>query len=146
LYLPCAAAGDLMYQGLLNGFQGETFGGPAPPKADASIQQLAAGVQQLLDCMVAKGYAISTAVTDVQPGSSSSSGAGSSPAAGGSFSVTVNGPCNLWAVSALKARNSKVINAYDVMVTAAWLRAGGFAATPEVELLESGLSQRWTIL
>lgn len=137
----CAAAGDLMYQGLLNGFQGETFGGPAPPKADASIQQLAAGVQQLLDCMVAKGYAISAAVTDVQPGSTS---AGS--AAGGSFSVTINGPCNLWAVSALKARNSKVINAYDVMVTAAWMRAGGFSAAPEVELLESGLAQRWTIL
>lgn len=140
----CAAVtGDLMYQGLLNGFQGETFGGPAPPKADASIQQLAVGVQQLLDCMVAKGYAISAAVTDVQPGNSSST-AGS--AAGGSFSVTVNGPCNLWAVSALKARNSKVINAYDVMVTAAWMRTGGFSAAPEVELLDSGLAQRWTIL
>lgn len=133
-----AAAGDLMYTGLLNGFQGEQFGGPPPPKAGASIQQLAAGVQQLLDAMVAKGYAISAVVSEVQA-SSSSTGSGS-------FTVTVNGPCNLWALSALKARNSKVINAYDVMVTAAWLRAGGLSATREVELFDSGLIQRWTVV
>lgn len=134
-----------MYQGLLNGFQGETFGGPAPPQAGASIQQLAAGVQQLLDCMVAKGYAISATVDEVQaqPASSSSS---SSSGPGGSFTVTVNGPCNLWALGALKARNSRVINAYDVMVTAAWLRAGGRSASHEVELSDAGLTERWTVV
>jgi hypothetical protein len=141
-----ATAGDLMYQGLLNGFQGEQFGGPAPPKADASIQQLAAGVQQLLDCMVAKGYAISAAVTDIQPSDSSSGGSTRGSSSRGGFTVTVNGPCNLWALSALKSRNSKVVNAYDIMVTAAWLRAGGLSATPEVELFESGLTQRWSFV
>lgn len=130
-----------MYQGLWKGFQGQQFGGPPPPKAGADIQQLAAGVQQLLAAMVAKGYAISAAVTDIQPGSSSSSGS-----AGGSFTVTVTGPCNLWALTALKARNSRVINVYDVMVTAAWLRAGGMAASHQVELTDSGLTERWTIV
>lgn len=138
-------SGDLIYQGLLNGFQGETFGGPAPPQPDASIQQVAAGVQQLLDCMVAKGYAISATVDQVQPASGSSSRS-SSAGPGGSFTVTVNGPCNLWALNALKSRNSRVINAYDVMVVAAWLRAGGRSASHEVELLDSGLTERWTVV
>jgi len=131
-----------MYQGLWKGFQGQQFGGPPPPQAGANIEQLAAGVQQLLTAMVAKGYAISAAVTDIQPGSSSSS----SGSAGGSLTVTVTGPCNLWALTALKARNSRVINAYDVMVTAAWLRAGGMAASHQVELTDSGLTERWTIV
>ena len=136
-----------MYQGLLNGFQGVTFGGPPPPQPGASIQQLAAGVQQLLDAMVAKGYAISATVSDIQePSTDGSSSRSSSGATGGSFAVTVNGPCNLWALSALKARNSKVINAYDVMIIAAWLRAGSLSATREVELQESGLVERWTIV
>ncbi|WIA08996.1 hypothetical protein OEZ85_008410 [Tetradesmus obliquus] len=43
--------GDLIYDGLLNGFRGEDFGGPPPAPAGASIQQLAAGVQQLLSIM-----------------------------------------------------------------------------------------------
>jgi hypothetical protein len=107
---------------------------------------VAAGVQQLLDCMVAKGYAISAAVDQVvaQPASSSSSSSSAGP--GGSFTVTVNGPCNLWALNALKSRNSRVINAYDVMVIAAWLRAGGRSASHEVELLDSGLTERWTVV
>lgn len=125
--------------------QGETFvPGPPPPQADAGIQQLAAGAQQLLDAMVAKGYAISATVGDIQPASSSSSAGGSG--AGGSFSVTVNGPCNLWAMGALKSRNAKVINAYDVMAVASWLRAGGRSASHEVELTDAGLTQRWTVV
>lgn len=125
----------MIYQALLKGFQGETFNGPAPPKPGASIQQLAAGAQQLLDGMVAKGYAISATVSQVQPAGN-----------GGSFQVTVNGPCNLWSLAALKARNSKIVNAYDVMAISAWLRAGGVtpASPPQVELGESGLTERWT--
>jgi hypothetical protein len=100
--------------------------------------------------MVAKGYAISATVTDIQPYSSSSSSSSGSnnsqPPPAGSFTVTVTGPCNLWALNALKARNSKVINAYDVMVTAAWLRAGGRRPqAAEVELFDSGLIERWTV-
>jgi hypothetical protein len=134
----CRATGSLMMQGLWKGFQGAQFGGPAPAPAAASIQQLAAGVDQLLQAMVRAGYAISAAVTDIQP----SSGGGS----GGSFTVTVTGPCNLWALAALRARNSKVVNAYDVMATAAWLKASGRRAQHEVELGESGLTERWRVV
>jgi hypothetical protein len=142
-----AAAGDLMYQGLLNGFQGEQFGGPPPPSAAASIQQLAAGVQQLLDCMVAKGYAINAAVTDVQPSSSGGADGGSDGSSrGGSFTVTVNGACNLWSMGALRSRNSRLINAYDVMVIDAWLRAGSRSARHELELFQSGLVERWSVV
>jgi hypothetical protein len=38
------------------------------------------------------------------------------------------------------------VNAYDVMATAAWLKASGRRAQHEVELGESGLTERWRVV
>ncbi|WIA29070.1 hypothetical protein OEZ86_011581 [Tetradesmus obliquus] len=128
--------GDLVYDGLLNGFRGEDFGGPPPAPAGASIQQLAAGVQQLLSIMVDKGYALRAEVADVASSSSSS---------GGSFSVSIQGSCNLWGINALAARQSLVVNVHDAMVIDAYLRASGRQATYELQLTEAGLEEAWVV-
>jgi hypothetical protein len=140
--LPGAApAGDLIYDGLLNGFRGEVFGGPPSAPAGASIQQLAAGVQQLLSIMVDKGYALRATVTDVAASSSSSS----SSSSGGSFSVSIQGSCNLWGINALAARQSLVVNVHDAMVIDAYLRASGRQAQYELRLTEAGLEEDWVV-
>jgi hypothetical protein len=131
-------AGDLIYDGLLNGFRGEEFGGPPPAPAGASIQQLAAGVQQLLSIMVDKGYALKAAVSDVAPSSSSSSS--------GSFSVSIQGSCNLWGINALAARQSLVVNVHDAMVIDAYLRASGRQSRYELRLTDAGLEQDWVVV
>ncbi|KAF6266753.1 hypothetical protein COO60DRAFT_12124 [Scenedesmus sp. NREL 46B-D3] len=130
--------GDLMYDGLLNGFRGEEFGGPPPAPAGASIQQLAAGVQQLLSIMVDKGYALKAEVKGVTSSGSSSRG-------GGSFSVSIQGSCNLWGVNALAARQSLVVNVHDAMVIDAYLRASGRQAGYELRLTEAGLEEDWVV-
>lgn len=134
----CTRAGDLIYAGLSQGFRGEAFGGPQPCPPGASLAQLAAGVQALLDVMVAQGYALNAAVTDVveQPRSSGGSG---------SFRISIQGPCNLWGLRALGARRSLVINAYSAMVVDAFLRASGRPGVVEVELTDAGVEERWRV-
>lgn len=131
------APGDLIYKGLRDGFKGEVFGGPAAAPAGTSTQELAANIQELLNIMAKKGYALKALVSDVK---SSSTGAG------GSFTVTLQGPCNLWGMSALGARRSLVVNAFDVMVTDAYLRASGRQGRFELQLTESGLEEQWTVV
>ncbi|KAF8072882.1 iolC [Scenedesmus sp. PABB004] len=131
-----AAAGDLIYDGLRNGFRGEQFGGPPPAPRGADVAALAAGAGALLDVMVGRGYALRAEVGDVAPAP------GGGP--GGGFTVRVTGPCNLWSMAALGARRALVTNAYDVMAVDAWLHASGRAGAFELQLTESGLEERWT--
>lgn len=129
--------GDLIYRGLRDGFRGEVFGGPPAAPAGASIERLAADVQQLLSIMVDKGYALKAAVSEVRPSDGSE--------ATGSFTVTLQGPCNLWGMSALGARRSLVVNAFDVMAIDAYLRASARQGRFSLQLTESGLREQWTI-
>ncbi|KAF8072881.1 hypothetical protein HT031_000541 [Scenedesmus sp. PABB004] len=130
-------AGDLIYDGLRNGFRGEQFGGPPPAPRGADVAALAAGAGALLDVMVGRGYALRAEVGDVAPAP------GGGP--GGGFTVRVTGPCNLWSMAALGARRALVTNAYDVMAVDAWLHASGRAGAFELQLTESGLEERWTV-
>ena len=132
-----APAGDLIYKGLRDGFRGEVFGGPPAAPAGASIQQLAADVQQLVSIMADKGYALKATVSSVK---SSSSGSG------GSFTLSLQGPCNLWGMSALGARRSLVVNAFDVMVTDGYLRASGRRSSFRLQLTDAGLEEHWTVV
>eukprot|EP00775_Hariotina_reticulata_P013762 gene13762-13881_t len=129
-------AGDLIYQGLRYGFRGKQFGGVPPAAAEAGIQHLAAGVQQLLGVMVDNGFALKAQVTDVQQSSSGS---------GGRFRVSVQGPCNLFSLHALGTRRALVMNTYDVFVIDAYLRASGRQGRVELELTDAGLDQEWVV-
>jgi hypothetical protein len=129
-------SGDLIYQGLRYGFRGKQFGGVPPAPTEAGIQQLAADVQQLLDIMVANGFALKAQVTEVQQYNSG---------AGGRFRVSVQGPCNLFSLQALGARRALVMNAYDVFVIDAYLRASGRRGSVELQLTDAGLDQEWLV-
>ncbi len=70
------------------------------------MEDLLAGVQQILDIYVANGYALKASVT---PGSSGGGGAGrptlspvdgtsAAAGAGSSFTVKLEGPANLWSL------------------------------------------------
>jgi hypothetical protein len=131
-------AGNLMYQGLRDGFRGEVFGGPGAAPPGAGLPELVGGVRQLLDITVDRGYAISARVTAVPPG-------GTAGPKGG-FRVEVQGSANLWALRALGARQAKVANAYDAMIVAAWLRASGVDADYQLRLVDAGLEVDWTLL
>lgn len=96
-------------------------------------------MQQLLAIMVDKGYALKAEVSDVRPGSRSDS------SSSGSFTVSVVGSCNLWGMNALSARQSLVVNAFDVMVTDAYLRASGRQGRYALQLTDSGLQESWVM-
>lgn len=127
----------MIYNGLRGGFRGETFGGPPAAASGASIQQLTADVQQLLSIMADKGYALKASVANVKSNSSGS---------GGSFTVSLQGPCNLWGMSALGARRSLVVNTFDVMAIDAYLRASGKQGRFSLQLTDAGLEEQWTVV
>ena len=64
----------------------------------------------------------------------------------GGFTVSLTGPCNLWALRALGSRGAAVVNAYDVLALDSWLRASGRSAAVELELTESGVNETWTLM
>jgi hypothetical protein len=125
------ATGDLIYAGLRDGFRGRTFGGPPPAPPGASSDDLAAGAGALLRGMADAGYALRAEVSATGPGG---------------FTVSLTGPCNLWALRALGSRGAAVVNAYDVLALDSWLRASGRSAAVELELTESGVNETWTLM
>lgn len=110
------------------------------------MQQLAAGMQAILDVMISRGYALKAAVTVVGAASSSSSSSGGGGGEAGSIRVEVQGPANLWALAALGSRRAWVSNTYDAMVIDAWLARGGYQGECEASLTDSGgLVEEWRV-
>ncbi|KAI7836094.1 hypothetical protein COHA_010022 [Chlorella ohadii] len=146
--------GDRLYHGLVEGFRGVQYGGPAPAKPGASMEELLAGVQQILDIYVANGYALKASVT---PGSSGGGGGSGRPTlspvdgtsaaagAGSSFTVKLEGPANLWSLQALAARRSTLYNQHDAAAVAAFLRASGRSSTCRLAWSDTGVVQQWTV-
>lgn len=95
-----------------------------------------AGVQQLLDIFVARGYALNAAVGEVQPSPSGR---------GGTFTVRLEGPANLWSLQMLAARRSPLAPAHSAMASGALLRAGGVSARCRVTWSDTAVIDRWTV-
>ncbi|KAK9839251.1 hypothetical protein WJX81_004341 [Elliptochloris bilobata] len=139
-------AGDRIYSGLLQGFRGEQFGAPPPLPASAPVAELAAGVQSLLRIFASRGYALDARVSDVAPARSCASVErhGACPSAG-TFSVRLEGPATLWGMGALASRRA-MLNAYDAMVTEAFLRRSGCSASYELRRTDTAIEQRWVLV
>ncbi|KXZ54425.1 hypothetical protein GPECTOR_5g79 [Gonium pectorale] len=128
-----ARTGDRIYGGLKDGFRNFQFGAPQPLSPGASLGELTATIQRLLDVMVDNGYALKAEVYDVNE-------------AERSFRVKVTGPANLWGLTSLRHRRSLVVNAYDSMAIDAFLRASGRSARFELSTSGSGLEEEWQLL
>ncbi|GAB4822963.1 hypothetical protein N2152v2_010009 [Parachlorella kessleri] len=128
--------GERIYSGLVNGFRGVQYGGPQPCSPGCSFQELMAGVQQVLDIFTGQGFAINTTLSSVTPAASGR---------GGSFSVKMEGPANLWSLQSLASRRSLVYNAYDALAVAAYLRASGRTPTYKLAWTDTAITERWTV-
>jgi hypothetical protein len=124
------AAGDKIYDGLLNGFRDEVFGAPAPLPKAAGLQQVVAGVKELTDVLVKAGFALKSEVVPVDESS---------------FRMSLQGPANLWSVSALNYRRSPVVNHYDIFAVEAFLRASGRDVECETSYTDVGVEHVWKI-
>ena len=126
--------GDKVYDGLLNGFRGETFTGtPSPLPPNSSIYKVVDGVRSLLDVMLNAGYALKSTVSRSETDD------------GQSFEVSITGPATLWGITALQYQRSPVSNAYDALAIGAFLRASGFQPSCDLTLNEIGWVEKWTL-
>eukprot|EP00955_Chlamydomonas_euryale_P114004 366245-Chlamydomonas_euryale.AAC.39 len=113
--------------------QDEVFGAPPPLPADASDASLIKSVSDIVGIMVNRGYALKGSVEPLPPGE------------GNGFTVTLQGPANLWGVSSLSFRRSPVVNNFDQMVVDAYLRACGRAATVESSYGDRDVQHTWLL-
>jgi hypothetical protein len=89
-------------------------------------------VREILSIFVGRGYCLSADVTPA-PG-------------GGGVEVRVTGPATLWGLSALASQRAPLATAHDAMAVAAYLRASGRGSSREVELSDTGYTERWTVI
>lgn len=120
---------------LQNGFQNQSYNVPSIPNRTASLPDLAAAVQQLLNIFVSNGFAIRARVGTVEAGKGG----------GGSFKVTVDGGANLWGVQTLQFRRAPIADTFDGLAVLAFLDAAGFDGSFEVEADTASLEQSWTV-
>jgi hypothetical protein len=132
------AAGDRIYDGLVNGFRGEQFGAPAPARPGAATGELLDGVRSILEIFKAQGYCLDFELSE---GASSTSGG-----SGVEFTVQIVGPATLWGLGALASQRALIANTHDAMAVAAYLRASGRSSSRELELTNSGYLERWEVV
>lgn len=120
---------------LREGFRGEAYGCPAALPPTASVEELAAGVQAMLDVFVKNGYAIRARVENVQARS----------AGGGTWTVVVEGGANLWGLQTLQFRNALVTDAFDAFAILAFLEESGFKGKFEIDADGSLAEQTWSV-
>ncbi|CAL8465945.1 g5481 [Coccomyxa elongata] len=137
--------GDLIYDGLCNGFRGVNFGAPGPAEPRTPIQELAGNAQRILDIFTANGYAIKATVSEVVPSRSCGSVEwhGACPSAG-TFRVRLEGPATLWGTAALENRRA-IASAYDAMAIEAYLRHSGCSASYSVRHTDTAVEEYWTV-
>jgi hypothetical protein len=127
--------GDKLFTGLRDGFEEEVFGGPAACAASTPDRFACAvdGVRALLAVFVARGYAFSGEVLDVD-------------AATRRFRVRMGGTATLWAMQSLAARASTPSCDFVGYAVAAFLRASGWAdAAYSSQASSTALEQEWTL-
>ena len=124
--------GDKLFAGLRDGFEDEVFGGPAAcaaPDFSCAVD----GVRALLAVFVARGYAFSGDVLDVD-------------AEARRFKVRLGGAATLWAMQSLAARASTPTCDFVGYTLAAFLRASGWAdAAYTAQASSTALEQEWQL-
>lgn len=99
-----------------------------------------AGVQQLLDIYVDRGYALKATLTPA----ATPNGSGGGPAQG-AFEVRLEGAANLWSLQALASRRSNLYNVHDAATVAAYLRACGLSSTCRLSWTDTSVVQAWSV-
>jgi len=131
------AAGDRIYAMLAEGFQGQAFDPPSPPRPTDKLGTVRAAVQALLDVFVRCGFALSATVA-LDPDTSPADPVGG-------LVITVLGPATLWGCAERAARGAAP-NALDALAVGGLLRAGQVGATlTGVEVGETGYIQKWVV-
>ena len=129
--------GDKIFAGLRDGFEDELFGGPAAcplaVAADARFDCAVDGVRALLAVLVARGFAFSGEVLDVD-------------AAARRFRVRLGGAATLWSLQALAARASTPTCDFVGLTISAFLRASGWAdAAYTSQASSTALEHEWQL-
>lgn len=136
--------GERIYLGLKDGFRDVQFGAPAATTRAAGFDAAFQNCRQLLDIFVEKGYCIKAELSNPTtiPSSSSATPGG----VGYSFTVNVQGPASLWSLQGLASKRSSILNAYDALVMAAYLRASGWSPSCELGWDGSIVTEKWTVV
>ncbi|KAG0601759.1 hypothetical protein M758_11G137500 [Ceratodon purpureus] len=128
-------AGDLLYEKLIDGFEGEVFN--APPPASSDFLAVTDGVKKLVQVFVDRGYALKSSVEPVQF---------SPNQPGGKLRVKLEGSATQWGVRALASRRALLLNDFAALAVGAYLRACGFSASPKVRYTDTSTEQLWTLV
>jgi hypothetical protein len=124
--------GDKLFVGLRDGFEEERFDGPAAC-ASADFACALEGVRQLVRIFVARGYAFSGDVLDVD-----------APAR--RFRLRLGGAATLWATASLASRASSPPPEFLGFAICAFLRASGWAGASYTSRASSvALEQEWQL-
>ena len=127
--------GDKLFAALRDGFEEETFGGPPACAADAPDRFACAvnGMRAILAVFVARGYAFSGEVLDVDAGARR-------------LRVRMGGAATLWAMQSLAARASSPTCDFVGFCLHAFLRASGWADAAYTSRASStALEQEWQL-
>ncbi|KAG7669134.1 hypothetical protein Ndes2526B_g05412 [Nannochloris sp. 'desiccata'] len=128
--------GNMIYNGLREGFQGVVFNPPAPLDPRCSTEELISGVRALLKVFKDQGFCINADVLDVKPGVGPYSI---------SFRVSLTGPANLWALQSINSKRGNIFPVYDAFATAAFLRASERSATCSFSWTDTTITEQWNI-
>lgn len=95
-------AGNLIYQRILGGFEGESFDAPGPCAPTADSKCLIKGINKLLQVFIDQGYALNANVEEVSSENYNQ---------GLKLRVRVQGNATLWGMRTLASRGASVLSA-----------------------------------
>mmetsp|Transcript_10717 Transcript_10717/g.66051 ORF Transcript_10717/g.66051 Transcript_10717/m.66051 type:complete len:291 (-) Transcript_10717:721-1593(-) len=130
------SVGDKILHGLQEGYQDDTFDGPARlDRVSSRPEDVMVGVKKILQVFVDRGFCLQCVVDDVV--------LSEDDVEASQYHVRVEGAANAWAVQALQSHDAKVRNYYDALVVDAYMRQCGRSATYDVRPRTSTIHETW---
>lgn len=130
-------AGKLLYQQLLDGFEGEVFDAPPPCTSDSDFSSVIKGVKKLLQVFVNEGYALNASIEPVQSSADNH---------GGKLRVKMEGSATQWGIQALASRRALLLSDFAALAVGGYLLASNRKASHKVRCSDTSTEQLWTIV
>lgn len=129
-------AGNLIYERLLEGFEGETFKAPRPCPANSDSLQLIEGINQILQLFVDQGYALKANLEEIKSEKSSNDL---------KLRIRLIGCSTLWGMQTLASRRALILTNFDSLAVKSFIEASLRTASYKTHFTDTYKEELWTV-